>query len=257
MIYNSYENDTARKNRWKVLPEVNNTDKIIWRKLLGSRYRVIELDDVDDIALAIKSVHSDFAKWQLEVGNKKIHRLHFNFSGHGIYNQSINVDVAKHGNASHGTSDTQFGPCLVGNTGDKELYSSVLEIKSLLTQFNADFITLTLDCCRELDNVAESRSRLPVKLTALPKIDNDDSRKIATIYTTCTTDWAYDGRFCRELKNVIHSSKDHRVRIDQIVGLVNKAWEPWNKNHPDQTQYCYDEMVRIDGGHWERQYFPL
>ena len=152
-------------------------------------------------------------EWQHE----KINRLHFHFSGHGIFNQTVQISDSTKDEVD---SSTPFGECLLGNDGDENL-CSIRRIQNLLTLFNANTITLTLDCCRTLDRPQKTRQR--VKLAELPRISNENWLKIATIYSSCKTLPAYDtNSFSKELSKVINRKR--RIPINQIAKLVNESW---------------------------------
>ena len=177
--------------------------------------------------------------------DEKIDRLHFHYSGHGIFNQTVETNNSNH-KVLH--SETTFGPCIVGNNGDKSL-CSILTIQSLMARANADIRTLTLDCCRDLDR---PRSRHKVKLAKLPVISTEDWKRIATIYSTCLTQTARDRRsFSQELCKVIRSTKYGRVAFKQIAKLVNESW------HKDglTSQLCNIDLREV-GDNWDKVYWP-
>ena len=64
----------------------------------------------------------------------------FHILGHGKYNGKLEV--------KDGRATTPAGECLVGMGPICELYSVNSLRAQLLSSFNADKITLTLDCCR-------------------------------------------------------------------------------------------------------------
>ena len=63
------------------------------------------------------------------------------FSGHGVYNTDIEVDVEKK------KALDPNGECLIG-TGMASKLSRVHDIKMELLKLNTKKITMTLDCCR-------------------------------------------------------------------------------------------------------------
>ena len=179
--------------------------------------------------------------------HKKINRLHFHFSGHGLYNQTIETNDSKHDVVD---SSTPFGECLLGNNGDISL-CSVLRVQNLLTQFNAKTITLTLDCCRTLDRPQKETTRQRVKLAKLPIISNEDWKKIATIHSASKTQPAYDqNSFSKELSKVIH--KKGRIPINDIAKLVNESWEKQGL----KQQYCNIDRTEV-GDNWDKLYWPM
>ena len=71
-------------------------------------------------------------------------------SGHGVYNRKVGVDVESK------TALDPDGECVVGTNRACTL-SSTHNITLELLKLDTDFITMTLDCCREV-----TRERIPV-----------------------------------------------------------------------------------------------
>ena len=238
-IFNTYQNQQAAADGWGALPGANQ-DRVAIRSMLENNYDIAEMADQDDIEDCVIKI---MRRWQ----HVKIHRLHFHFSGHGIFNQTVQTNDSQYDEVD---SRTPFGECLLGNNGDQGL-CSVLSIQKLLTQFNADIITLTLDCCRSLDR---PQTRQRVKLAKLPVISNEDWLRIATVYSSCKTRPAFDQTsFSNELSKVINSTKGGRIPIGKIAKSVNESWRKEGLNY----QYC--NIDRIEGGllDWDKLYWPL
>ena len=238
-IFNTYQNQQAAADGWDAIPGANQDRETI-RRMLEKDYDIAEMIDQDDILYCVINLRR---QWQSE----KIHRLHFHFSGHGIFNQTVETNDSQYDEVD---SRTPFGECLLGNNGDQGL-CSVLSIQKLLTQFHTDVITLTLDCCRTLDR---PQTRQRVKLAKLPVISNEDWLRIATVYSSCKTRPAYDQTsFSNELSRVISSTKGGRIPINKIAKLVNESWRKNGINY----QYC--NIERIEGGKldWDELYWPL
>jgi len=238
-IFNTYDNQLAKDDGWGTLPGAMQ-DVATIRGMLENDYNIAEMTDQDDIEHCVVQM---LRQWQ----DVKIGRLHFHFSGHGIFNQTVQINDSQRDEVDSGTP---FGECILGNNGDQGL-CSILRIQNLLTQFNADIITLTLDCCRSLDR---PQTRQRVKLAKLPVISNDDWLRIATVYSSCKTRPAFDQTsFSNELSRVISSTKGGRIPINKIAKLVNESWRKDGFNH----QYC--NIERIEGGKldWDKLYWPL
>ena len=238
LIFNEYDDQEAISDGWIFLPGVKD-DRRIWKNFLENRYDIVEGVNLNDIE---KFVRDLLPQWQ----DEKIDRLHFHFSGHGIFNQTIHAQISDQGTSSTRASDTPFGECLLGNNGDKGL-CSILEIQKLLTDFHPNIITVTLDCCRTLD-----RPKCRIELAKLPKVDNEDWKKIATIYASCLTQPAYDTRFSKELEKVVASTKSGRIPINKIARCVNESWHKKGFN----AQVCTHAIVEI-GDNWDKLFFPL
>ena len=238
-IFNTYKNQQAADDGWGTLPGANQ-DRFTIRKMLEHHYDIAEMTDQDDIEHCVIKI---MRQWQHE----KINRLHFHFSGHGMFNQTVQTNASLQDVVE---SRTPVGECLVGNNGEQGL-CAVLKIQYLLTQFNANIITLTLDCCRSLDR---PQTRQKVQSAKLPKISNEGWLRIATVYSSCKTRPAYDqSSFSTELSRVIRVAKGGRIPINKIAKLVNESWRKDGLNH----QYC--NIDRIEGGKldWDELYWPL
>ena len=64
-----------------------------------------------------------------------------------FYSQGHGIDNAKIDEVKDGKAQTPTGECLV-EYGIKLKLFSIHDLRTLLLRFNADRITLTLDCCR-------------------------------------------------------------------------------------------------------------
>ena len=233
-IFNTYQNQQAAADGWDAIPGANQ-DRITIRRMLENHYDIVEMVDQYDIEYCVQKMLSQWL-------HEKIDRLHFHFIGHGIFNQTAEINETQ-------DSRTPFGECLLGNNGHQGL-CSVLSIQKLLTQFKADIITLTLDCCRSL---SRGQTRQRVKLAKLPVISNEDWLRIATVYSYKARHAVDQTSFSNVLSRVISSAKDGRIPINKIAKLVNESWRKDGINN----QYC--NIERIEGGKldWDKLYWPI
>ena len=211
-------------------------------QILKDDYEIVNRVDLTDIMRFLRDLK---VKWQHE----NFDRLFFHFSGHGIYNQTISVRKPNLDAHNTAESDTPIGECLVGNNGNDGLVS-ILDVQKLLSEFPAQKITMTLDCCRSLDR--PKGQILQIKLAPLPEVDHENWKKLATIYASCLTQPAYDTRFCTELNQVLKATKTGRIRVNQIAMLVNESWD----KKGCKGQYCIHSILEV-GKNWEEIYFPF
>ena len=158
-IFNNYSNAQAQLEGWGELPGVKSDMRTMTR-MLEKHYDIVTLIDKEDIELCIKRL---LDQWKDEY----INRLHFHFSGHGFYNQTVDAERNEFDEVDSSQSITPIGECVVGNNGQKGL-CSILQIQHLLSRANAEKITITLDCCRSLDREL-GRTRERIKLIPMPK----------------------------------------------------------------------------------------
>ena len=71
----------AAADGWSPLPGANQ-DRATIREMLEKDYDMAEMKDQEDIEHCVINL---LRQWQHE----KINRLHFHFSGHGIFNQTV------------------------------------------------------------------------------------------------------------------------------------------------------------------------
>ena len=123
------------------------------RMLQGYKNKVVS--NKDDIGSEV----DQFMKEQ-STATKEINRLHFHFSGHGVYNAKVLLEDSKKLKTETEETETPNGNCIVGTTG--ELFS-VHDLKVKLlgnalkprvetrgSKVTVKTITITLDCCNEL-----------------------------------------------------------------------------------------------------------
>ena len=241
LIFNHYKNQNAKTGNWGYLSGVNEDQKIM-NQILKDDCEIVSRVDVIDIIQLLLQLK---VKWQVET----IDHLHFHFSGHGIFNQTISAHTPNVDARNTIESDTPIGECLVGNNGNDGLVS-ILDVQKMLSEFQAQKITMILDCCRSLDR--PKGPTLQIKLAPLPKVDNENWRKIFTIYASCLTQPAYDARFCKELNQVLKATDTGRIPVNKIARLVNESWDRKGCN----KQYCIDSKVEV-GSNWDDIYFPF
>lgn len=178
-----------------------------------------------------------------------INRLHFHFSGHGFYNQTVDVQRNEFDEVDSAKSTTPIGECVVGNNGRDGL-CSILQIQYLLSRIKAEKITITLDCCRSLDReLGKTRER--VKLVPMPKVDKNNWLRIATIQGSCKTLPAYDiNSFTKELFIVLNQHNG-RILIEKMDEIVNNSWYIKGIN-----QLCQMEIIKV-GNNWKDLYWPI
>ena len=137
----------------------------------------------------------------------RIPRLHFHYSGHGIFNNTETIDPSN------------VGECMVGTNGS---FCGVLVVQKLLTTLNPDVITITLDCCRDRTR-SLSRSNF-MNLPRSPKIKKEDWEKMATLSSTCQTLTSSDNTTLSKELFKVYQEKG-RIVISELAKKVNESWE--------------------------------
>ena len=246
-VFNRYNNTKAYNDGWLPLPGVSEDERVI-REMLRTDYVMEILTNQEDISSSIIDLK---LKWK----DQNIGRLHFHFSGHGIINQTIDA-VKMDPNVNVFTSNTPFGHCLVGDDGDCHL-TSVLDIKHHLNEFNSESITITLDCCRDLD-----RPRQKVELAKQPTIGPESWYKMATFYATCETIPSRDRFSLSQALYQVHKKRNKCIPILEMDKEVNDYWKAnmeLQKRIAKGTvkkQYCMRELVQ-EGDNWKCETWPV
>ena len=255
-IFNTYNNAQANLEGWGNLPGVQGDIRAMTR-MLEKNYEIVTLIDQEDIEISILRILCQWTDESIRMsgqamtdGRRDINRLHFHFSGHGFYNQTVETDGSENKYPSHSSqSNTPIGECLVGNKG-RRCICSILQIQHLLARTAAEKITITLDCCRSLDReLGKTRER--VKLIPMPKIDKRDWLRMVTIQGSCKTLPAHDiNSMTKELHRVLNRHNG-RIPIEKMDELVNNSWYVKGID-----QLCQMEIVKL-GGNWKGLYWPL
>ena len=99
------------------------------KNFLENRYEIVEGVNLNDIEEYVRDL---LPQWQ----DDKINRLHFHFSGHGIFNQTIHAQISNQGTSNTMASVTPYGECLLGNNGDKG-YNAVNNVMGIMTYLSS------------------------------------------------------------------------------------------------------------------------
>ena len=164
---------------------------------------------------------------------KRARSLHFHFSGHGVRN----TDKEK----------GDVGQCLVGSSG--RLFSDT-DMKNKLLDWEADKITITLDCCRGWARSWIGFARgTGENLGALSKLSNQE--KMFVLYSTPDKHNSSDlYSLTKELYEVTAAGYQP-VLISDLSSTVNSSWK--RKGIDQRSQ---DESIKVDGN-WKDYMWPL
>jgi len=244
LIFNDYDNKEAKGDGWPQLLGVAN-DKVVMRHMLRNDYDILEIVNERNF---FQFIDEKTTRWRGE----KMRRLHFHFSGHGILNTDIDAfqtkELVMKGKAP-------IGHCLVGNEGEKDIVS-VWKVKYFLTQFDAEKITLSLDCCRSFLQSQRGKkielSSEKVEPRSFTDIPTKDWERMFTIYSTCTSNPSFDDNSLSQELWRVYQNKNERIAIKDMAEIVNTSWHKRNIHN----QRCTAEMVKVDGN-WNDEFWPL
>lgn len=258
-IFNSYENEPACQEWGKLFGTKRDLKQI--KILFEKDYDLTIKEDVVDIMTCVNEYLKDVKK-----KNEKVKRLHFLFSGHGVYNQELVIDTDDAVDTTI-KCPTPMGECIVGNEGK---LCSIRYIQGILANMiNPDKIVIMLDCCQSLtvETKLTHEQAYTIQTPDLFKIKENNWKKMATIQATCFTREASDGdSMVGALFNMIIKDGQikNRILIRKMDKLVNEYWENMEEEQKDdgvkasdrQTQRCKVDILRCKEN-WENEYWPM
>eukprot|EP00092_Neocalanus_flemingeri_P015201 GFUD01016420.1.p1 GENE.GFUD01016420.1~~GFUD01016420.1.p1 ORF type:complete len:354 (-),score=72.01 GFUD01016420.1:6-1067(-) len=220
------------------LPGVTKDGVVMKEMLSHYEVKIVENATKKDIEQALKQILDN---------QRNIETLHFHFSGHGVDNCTLEMNVTLDAaGCKKYEAVSPTGDCMVGVSG--ELYP-VLELKHELLACNPARLIVTLDCCR---NSAGRGGGPTVKLRHREKISIPDLMKIAVIQGTCELHTARDAQsFTQQLYEVV-KKEGGEIPILEIASKVNKSWFDQNI----RTQCCKDDILRVEGDSWTDFMWP-
>jgi len=234
-IFNDYNTFEAQTNGWQKLGGVYEDKDVITKMLKEKNYEVMDKKNENYIEQTVMDL-------LIAMRQETIGRLHFHFSGHGINNQNVVIPKT--------TDDVVFsgmpvGECLVGNNG---VLTPILVIRKLLTLVNPEIITITLDCCRNL-NRGQCMTQM-IKFSFVPDIPRQDQLKMAILQSTCETLASFDkDSLSKELWSLYN--KGTQISIGEMDKMVNKSWKDRGVE-----QSCIMTMIRTED-EWDKLLWPL
>jgi len=214
-------NSNYKNQRYKNLKGVVR-DGYLMEKMLDN-YKINKYENKD-----LRFVLDDLKE---KLKDNTIKRLHFHYSGHGIWNEE--------------REKAQPGLCLIG-TGQDSLFFSVAELKQELSGLNAESIILTLDCCRS------TNPRYPRGVEGMANnVATDAATKMFVLFATLEYRGADDdASFTKELSNVTNKG-EAPIDIDNIANKVNDSWYARGS-----SQLCQDDYVKL-GNNWKGFLWPV
>eukprot|EP00092_Neocalanus_flemingeri_P014903 GFUD01016095.1.p1 GENE.GFUD01016095.1~~GFUD01016095.1.p1 ORF type:complete len:561 (-),score=139.18 GFUD01016095.1:3-1559(-) len=172
--------------------------------------------------------------------------FHFHYSGHGVFNASIELDPNCYSKTVDETiymSSETVGDCMVGIKG--KLYS-VMELKQDLLKLKSERWTVTLDMCRDRRGGMGHK----VHVEHLSAIPHEYLSRLAVLYGTSELHQARDSHsFTCQLCQLVKSRRTPLCIVD-IPGKVNEIWEK-----KKIKQRCKLDCVEV-GDNWKSFYWP-
>ena len=196
---------------------------------------------------------------------KEINRLHFHFSGHGVYNAKVLLEDSKKLKTETEETETPNGNCIVGTTG--ELFS-VHDLKVKLlgnalkprvetrgSKVTVKTITITLDCCNELrrrDLRGESEEKpkpkeRQLKLKHQDIISISDQMKIAVMNCAPEGHYVHDNDSFTKKLSAVTKKGAKSLSISELIREVNEIWN-------EDAKAC--QLAHIDSYGWKNFYWP-
>jgi len=195
----------------------------------------------------IKNFETMLRKLKRKYKCTQFENLHFHFSGHGVQNAKIDLEINPDEDGDYNTN-TPTGDCIVGVSNILYL---IHDLKHALLRFNTSRVLITLDCCRN-QRRTKGRSSTPkkVKLKEKLKIKLQDQERLAVFFGQLDGHTSSDANsFTKELCEVINESEDS-IPIGKIAKTVNESWIGRKINQRCHATIVYGEC------NWD-EYIPI
>merc|ERR1712179_608257 len=231
------------------LDNPENDGEMMQDMLEKAKYMVKIVRNSDNILQDIKEFIQESKDSSFEI-------FHLHYSGHGVHNAIIPVDVGKFRTefddelteitTYEAARDAPSGDCLVGIRGK---LCPVDIIKRKVLDMTCERWTMTLDMCRGRP-MRGSQKIYQMELPYLPPIPRDKESRLAVIFGTTDLHPASDYHsFTSELHTVVNKEYNS-IAFASIVKKVNKSWASKNIE-----QLCKEDIVHV-GDNWEQFMWP-